>query len=95
MGISFHRGPTGEPGRGAHLPDFERWMNGALGMEHLVLKRLSGEGLKGGAPLMGTLEDMLRKALDTGISLRRGPFTSEGNLESGAGVHIPKTLNDE
>jgi hypothetical protein len=24
---------------------------------------------------------MLRKAPDTGISLHRGPFTSEGNLE--------------
>jgi len=33
------------------------------------------------APLMGTLEDMLRKAPDTGISLHRGPFTSEGDLE--------------
>ena len=32
---------------------------------------------------MGTLEDMLGKAPDTGISVRRGPFTAEGNLESG------------
>jgi len=30
-----------------------------------------------------------------GISLLRGPFTSEGNLESGGGAHIPRTLNDE
>ena len=37
------------------------------------------------APLLGTLEDMLRKAPDTGISLRRGPFMSKGNLESGGG----------
>jgi hypothetical protein len=28
---------------------------------------------------------MLRKAADTGISLHRGPFISEGNLESGGG----------
>jgi len=28
--------------------------------------------------LLGTLEDMLRKVLDTGISLHRGPI---GNLE--------------
>ena len=35
---------------------------------------------------MGTLEGMLRKALDTGISLQRGPFMSEGNLESGGGL---------
>jgi len=37
------------------------------------------------APLLETLEDMLRKALDMGISLHRGPFTSKGNLESGGG----------
>jgi hypothetical protein len=50
-----------------------------------------------GASLLGTVEDMLRKALDMGISLLRGPSTSEGNLESGGGVgaHIPRTLNDE
>ena len=30
-------------------------------------------GPLGRAPLLGTLEDTLRKALDTGISLRRGP----------------------
>ena len=47
------------------------------------------------APLLGTLEDMLRKALDTGISLHRGPFTTEGNMESGGGAHILGTLNDE
>jgi hypothetical protein len=38
---------------------------------------------------------MLRKALDTGISLRRGPFTTEGNLESGEGARILGTLKDE
>jgi hypothetical protein len=27
-----------------------------------------------------------RKALGTGISLHRGPFTNEGNLESGGGL---------
>jgi len=54
-------------------------MKGALGMEHLSLKRLCGGGVwggKGGAPSLGTLEDMLRKPLDMGISLHRGPFTS-------------------
>jgi len=44
-------------------------------------------GPRGRAPLLGTLEDMLRKAPDTGISLLRGPFTSEGNLESGGGLY--------
>jgi hypothetical protein len=28
--------------------DFERWMKGALGIEHFSLKRLSAEGLWGG-----------------------------------------------
>ena len=40
-------------------------------------------GPLGRGPLLGTLKDMLRKALDTGMSLHRGPFMSEGNLESG------------
>ena len=52
-------------------------------------------GSLGRAPLLGTLEDMLRKAPDKGISLHRGPFMSEGNLESGRGACVPGTLNDE
>jgi len=47
MGSPFHRGPAGEPVRGSSTRDFERWMNGALGMECLSLKRLSAEGLWG------------------------------------------------
>jgi len=35
-------------------------------------------GPLGRAPLMGTLEGMLRKALDTGISLHRGPVGEPG-----------------
>jgi len=31
-----------------------------------------------GAPLLSSLEDMLRKALDTGISLHRGPIGETG-----------------
>jgi len=38
-------------------------------------------GPLGRVPLLGTLEDTLRKAPVTGISLHRGPFMSEGNLE--------------
>ena len=53
-------------------------------------------GPLGRTPLLGTLEDMLRKAPDTGLSLHWGPFMSEGNLESGGGgPRIPGTLNDE
>ena len=37
------------------------------------MRRVSGEG-----SFIGTLEDMLRKALDTGISLHRGPIEEPG-----------------
>jgi len=55
---------------------------------------LSEENQCGGlgrVPSLGTLEDMLRKALNMGISLCRGPFMPKGNLESGGEVHIPGT----
>jgi len=42
-------------------------------------------GPRGRAPLLGTLEDMLRKVLDTGISLHRGP-TGETGRDSLAGT---------
>jgi hypothetical protein len=85
--IFFHRGPVWRTWRRACLSGaFERWMKGALKMESLSLKRLCGGGLRGGAPSLQTLEDMLRKAPDTGIALQRGPFTTEGNLESGGGL---------
>jgi hypothetical protein len=35
-------------------------------------------GPLGRVPLLGTLEDMLRKALDTGFSLHRGPVRGPG-----------------
>jgi hypothetical protein len=35
-------------------------------------------GPLGRTPLLGTLEDMLRKALDMGISLHRGPVGEPG-----------------
>jgi hypothetical protein len=40
-------------------------------------------GPRGTAPLLRTLEDMLRMTPDRGISLYRDSFLSEGNLESG------------
>jgi hypothetical protein len=53
---------------------------------------LSEEAQRGGpvgrAPLLGTLEDMLRKASDTDISLHRGPFTPEGTWnQEGGGLY--------
>ena len=71
---------------GSSTGDFENWMKGALGMEQLSLKRLSVGGLRG-APSLGTLEDMLRKSPDTGISLHEDPFPSEGNLVCGGLVY--------
>jgi hypothetical protein len=52
------------------------------------------EGASGGAPSLGTLEVMLRKSPDTGISVHGVPFPSEGNLMWG-GAGIPGTLIDE
>ena len=40
-------------------------------------------GPLGRAPALVTLDDMLRKALDVGISLHRGPVGEPG------GVHVP------
>jgi len=71
---------------------------GPLGMGRLSLKWLRGGASGGGgvAPLLGTLEDMLRKSPDKGISLHRGPSTTEGNLDSGGGgARIPGTLKDD
>jgi len=66
-------------------------MKRALGIWHLSEQAHCG-GHLGRAPLLGNLGDMLRKALDMGISLHRGPFTSEGNLESGGGGLIYRGL---
>jgi len=69
---------------------------GSLGTERLsVSEEAQCGGPLGRAPLLGTLEDMLRNAPDTCICDYRGPFMSEGNLESGVGSRIPMTLNDE
>ena len=56
----------------------------SLGLDHLSLKGLRGEGLgERGAPSLGTLEDMLINALNTNISLHKGPFKTNWNLEGG------------
>jgi hypothetical protein len=59
------------------------------------LRAWSSGGGVGVAPSLGTLERMLRKAPDKEISLQTGPFTTEGNLESGGGARITGTLKDE
>jgi len=81
---------------GSSTGHFEKWMKGALSMKCLSLKRLHGGGLRGGAPSLGTLEDMLRKSLDTGISRHEGPFPPKGNLVCGGGeARILGPLIDE
>jgi len=50
------------------------------------------EGASGGVPSLGTLEDMLRKSPDTGISHHGGPFPPEGNLVWGGGRLIYQGL---
>ena len=71
-------GPAGEPGRGSSTRDFERWMKGGSRNGAFLSEEAQCRGPLGRAPLMGTLEDMLRKALDTGISLHRGPVGEPG-----------------
>jgi hypothetical protein len=44
------------------------------------------EGASGGAPSLGTLEDMLGKSPDGGISLHGGLLPSDGNLLLGGGL---------
>ena len=62
-------------------------------MKRSSLGRGSVGGLRGD-PSLGTLEDMLRKSLDVGISLHGGPFPAKGNVVCG-GARIPGTLMDE
>ena len=49
----------------------------------LSLKRLRG----GGAPSLVTLEFMLTKSPDMGISLHGGPFSAKGNVVFGGLVY--------
>jgi len=44
-------------------------------------------GLVGGASSLGTVEDILRKSPDVGISLHGGRFPAEGKLVSGGLVY--------
>jgi len=58
-------------------------MKEAVGMECLLSEEAQCGGPLGRVHLLGTLEDMLRKALDRGMSIHRGPFMYKGNVESG------------
>jgi hypothetical protein len=92
MGISFHRDPAGEPGRGLIYRGLREMDEGGSRNGAFLSEEARCGGPLGRAPLLGTLEDTLRKALDTGISLHWGPFISEGNLDSGGGGLVYRGL---
>jgi hypothetical protein len=72
--ISFNRGPIlGNLEEGSSTGDFESWTRGLWG-RGICLSRGSVEGASGVAPSLGTLEDMLGRSPDTGISLHGFPF---------------------
>ena len=71
--------PLGNLEVGSFTRDFERWMKGALEVERLSLRELCEGNLEGvGAPLLGTLEEVKRKALEMGISLHSSPTGEPG-----------------
>jgi len=78
MGISPHGGSDGQPGVGSSTGDFEIWLKGALGVECLSLSlSLCGSSVKGTwreGSLARNPEGYVEKALETGISLHRGPI---------------------
>jgi len=73
-GVSPYRGPLRGPREGGpSIGNFERWMNGAVRMGRLSLKRLTAEGCEGGL-LYWVLSVMkgrlwVRASLFTGVQL--------------------------
>jgi hypothetical protein len=55
--------------------------------EASLSEEASWRGPRGGAPLLGTLEDMLRKSPDTDISLHGGPCPPRGTWCGGGLVY--------
>ena len=80
-GISIHRGPIGELGGGGSFTvDSEIQMTVGSGNRALLWE----PGV--GAALLVTLKDMLKKALEMGNSLHRGPIG-----DTWKGVRLPGT----
>jgi hypothetical protein len=91
MGISFRRGPDGEPGSGLMYEglweiDERGSRNGVLLSEEAQCRKPLGRD-----PLQGTLEDMLRKAPDKDISPHRGLYVRGGPRIRRGCVRIPGT----
>ena len=78
MGISFHRGHAGEPGRGLVYQGLWEMDEGGTRKRAFLTEEAQCGWPLGRAPLLGTLEDMLRKVLDTGICLHRSPTGKPG-----------------
>jgi hypothetical protein len=75
-----HRIPIENPLEGLSTGDFERRIRGALGMEHLTLKRLRERALR-----EASFTSDLRRYVKKGFgyrNLHRSPFIAEKNLES-------------
>ena len=79
---------------GLSTEDFESWMKGALGMEHLSLKRLCGGGLRGssftGDP--GRYVKIVSRCWHLSLC---GPLSIQGEPGVWGMAHIPWTLIDE
>ena len=63
---------------GSSTRDFERWTQRVSTNGVFLSEEAQCGGPLGRAPLLGTLEDMLIKALDMAISLHRGPVVEPG-----------------
>jgi hypothetical protein len=95
MSISFHRGPAGESGRGLIYQGLSEMDEGGSRNGAFCSEETHCRGPLERAPLLGTLDDMSKKALDMGISLHRGRFTPKENREAGGGARKTGTLDDE
>ena len=79
---------------GSSTRDFESWMKGALGMEHLSLNRLRGGGL-GVSSFNGDPGRCVRKVARRGHLSPWWPLSIRGQAGMWGGPHIPRTLIDE
>jgi len=73
---------------GSSTKKFERWIKGTSGNKASLSEEGQCRGPPGRAPLLGTLEDVLRKAPDTVVSLHGGVLYVRGeprtNREGGS-----------
>jgi hypothetical protein len=79
---------------GLSTGDFESWMKGALGMEHLSLKRLRGWGLRGRS-FTGDPGRYVKKISGYGYLSPWGSLSVQGEPGFLRGSPIPGTLIDK